>query len=160
VAGVPQENASEKTLKRREYLKKYYEQNKHLYAARSKKYTAANREKVRERNREWNKRNKDRTAQYNKRTRERHRDRMRLYGLISSPGAEQFLVAKRDGCVYCGSTNDLQIDHIFPQSRGGEHAIRNMQWLCIKCNRSKSDQTEEEFFAHIKLVLDKITRRS
>ena len=52
-------------------------------------------------------------------------------------------------CAYCGSVNELQIDHIHPYSRGGAHSIENFQPLCRPCNSAKRDKTEAEYFALI-----------
>ena len=51
-------------------------------------------------------------------------------------------VYKRDGgrCVYCGSTENLQIDHIIPFSKGGDTCVENLQLLCRKCNLEKSNK--------------------
>ena len=48
-------------------------------------------------------------------------------------------VFKRDGftCRECDSPNDLQVDHIYPWSRGGTHDLANLQTLCGPCNRRK-----------------------
>ncbi len=43
-------------------------------------------------------------------------------------------------CVYCGSTENLQLDHIIPFSRGGATTIENLQLLCQRCNLEKSNK--------------------
>lgn len=51
-------------------------------------------------------------------------------------------VWNRDGgqCVQCGSKVNLEFDHIIPVSKGGANTYRNIQLLCEKCNRSKSNK--------------------
>lgn len=51
-------------------------------------------------------------------------------------------VYKRDGgrCVYCGSVENLHLDHIIPFSRGGATNVENLQLLCQKCNLEKSNK--------------------
>lgn len=51
------------------------------------------------------------------------------------------IVFTRDGgrCQCCGSTLSLEYDHITPYSCGGTSAVSNIQLLCQKCNRSKSN---------------------
>lgn len=51
------------------------------------------------------------------------------------------IVFTRDGgiCQCCGSTVDLEYDHIMPFSCGGGNEVSNIQLLCQKCNRSKSN---------------------
>ena len=59
--------------------------------------------------------------------------------------ALRFLVLKRDRfcCVACGRSPAtapglvLEIDHIFPWSKGGETIEENLQTLCFDCNRGK-----------------------
>jgi HNH endonuclease len=59
---------------------------------------------------------------------------------IPEPVKEE--VFERDGgqCVKCGSTRDLQYDHVIPYSRGGSNSATNIQLLCGDCNRAKSNR--------------------
>lgn len=51
------------------------------------------------------------------------------------------IVFTRDGgvCQCCGSSQNLEFDHITPFSCGGNSSVSNIQLLCQKCNRSKSN---------------------
>lgn len=51
----------------------------------------------------------------------------------------QKIVYDRDGgqCVECGSTFNLQYDHIIPVTMGGATTVENLQLLCAACNQSK-----------------------
>lgn len=43
-------------------------------------------------------------------------------------------------CVYCDSTENLQVDHIKPVSKGGKDNIENLQPLCKTCNVKKGNK--------------------
>lgn len=49
------------------------------------------------------------------------------------------VVMKRDGykCQQCGSTYELQIDHIESVYNGGDSRPENLQVLCRECNTAK-----------------------
>ena len=51
-------------------------------------------------------------------------------------------VWNREGgkCVYCGSNENLHLDHIIPFSKGGDTSVENLQLLCQKCNLEKSNK--------------------
>lgn len=51
-------------------------------------------------------------------------------------------VWNRDGgkCVYCGSNENLHLEHIIPFSKGGDTSVENLQLLCQKCNLEKSNK--------------------
>lgn len=53
-------------------------------------------------------------------------------------------VKERDGyrCVACGSTDELQIDHIHPVKHGGSDDMDNLQTLCGPHNREKGAQLD------------------
>lgn len=55
-------------------------------------------------------------------------------------------VFERDNyqCQYCGSENNLTIDHIKPRSRGGLDIPSNLVTACFKCNLIKNNRTPKE----------------
>jgi hypothetical protein len=88
------------------------------------------------------------------RDRERRRQRSldRAHDLLNSeqsPGPRRGAITRdmrrlvwdRDGgaCTECGSTFDLQYDHIIPVAMGGATTAENLQLLCSDCNRRKWD---------------------
>jgi 5-methylcytosine-specific restriction endonuclease McrA len=52
----------------------------------------------------------------------------------------------RDGykCVYCGSKDELTIDHMVPSSRGGKTSFENCVTACRSCNNKKNNRTPSE----------------
>lgn len=45
-------------------------------------------------------------------------------------------------CQYCGKRfnhNELTYDHVWPQSKGGDHSWENLVAACKPCNHSKAD---------------------
>lgn len=40
-------------------------------------------------------------------------------------------------CDYCGSSDNLALDHIFPQKYGGQDNAENLIFACRTCNSSK-----------------------
>jgi len=63
----------------------------------------------------------------------RARKRSRLSNAVMSE------VWIRDGgkCVECGSTEDLEFDHVIPFSKGGSCTADNLRILCRQCNRKR-----------------------
>jgi 5-methylcytosine-specific restriction endonuclease McrA len=55
-------------------------------------------------------------------------------------------VMKRDGnrCQYCGTHEDLTIDHVIPRSRGGLDTWENLVAACNRCNHKKGNHTPKE----------------
>lgn len=40
-------------------------------------------------------------------------------------------------CAYCGSKENLTLDHIIPRSKGGSDRLTNVLCACKNCNNSK-----------------------
>jgi len=59
-------------------------------------------------------------------------------------------VIERDGlyCVYCDDDlrdAEIHMDHVIPESRGGETSYNNLQVTCRKCNLAKGTLSEDDF---------------
>lgn len=69
------------------------------------------------------------------------------YGLKLNPKSKQKTrfgrpvrnKVKKEKCAWCGTTEDLQLDHILAKCNGGDNYIENCQVLCRKCNLIKRD---------------------
>lgn len=62
-------------------------------------------------------------------------------GVISQAVKDQVWRLDKGKCRKCGSTENLQFDHIYPWSKGGQADVGNVQLLCQRCNRQKSAGT-------------------
>ena len=49
-------------------------------------------------------------------------------------------------CAYCGSDEDITIDHVIPRSKGGMDTIENMVSCCETCNHDKAHTPWEEWY--------------
>jgi len=59
----------------------------------------------------------------------------------------------RNTCQYCGKTyskENLNLEHVIPESQGGLMTWENIVLACIKCNTKKSNRTPKE--AHMVLL--------
>ena len=71
--------------------------------------------------------------------------RMRMYkGLLSGKlqvsslfKDERWKMETGARCVYCGSTENLSVDHLFPRIKGGADHVENLVCSCKSCNSSK-----------------------
>lgn len=61
----------------------------------------------------------------------------------------------REKCNYCGSTHELEIDHILPVSKGGNSNSENLQVLCKQCNILKFNHivNQEECLKQHKVII-------
>lgn len=60
------------------------------------------------------------------------------------PEHVRIAVWRRDGgkCAHCSSREKLEYDHIVPISKGGGNTERNIELLCERCNREKSNRIQ------------------
>ncbi|WP_017590069.1 RNA-guided endonuclease IscB [Nocardiopsis ganjiahuensis] len=70
-------------------------------------------------------------------------------GTLAGFEVREYLLAKFDrACVYCGATNvPLNLDHVYPRSRGGSDRVSNLVLACVPCNQTKADRPVEEFLS-------------
>jgi 5-methylcytosine-specific restriction endonuclease McrA len=59
------------------------------------------------------------------------------YMLVRKQRIKEVFSRDEHVCRYCGSTDNLEIDHIIPLALGGSNDPDNLQILCKKCNRKK-----------------------
>jgi len=73
-------------------------------------------------------------------------------------------VIERDGihCVYCDddlTDSEIHMDHVIPESKGGETTYNNLQVTCRKCNLAKGTLSEEEFTKRLRVRAINILNR-
>ena len=104
---------------------------------------------------EGRRKNAETVKRWRERNAEVSRQRLRLANQkrkAAKLGQESRIVTTKDAarilnsaCVNCGDRDKIQIDHIIPLSRGGRHAIGNLQPLCSFCNLSKNNSLQIEW---------------
>ena len=55
---------------------------------------------------------------------------------------QEVLASNNGQCVACGSSDDIQVDHIRPVSRGGCNSRSNLQPMCSTCNLRKGNRLD------------------
>lgn len=106
----------------------------------SVKYRVNNKDKKNAYQNKWRKDNPE-----NRRFHEMNRER-RIHDTPKElmPSNAELLAWKEiygNDCCYCGSTENLTLEHLDPISKGGTHTLDNLLWACRSCNCSKKDDT-------------------
>ena len=73
--------------------------------------------------------------------------RVNLFDVTPSFAKRKLFRRDRFACAYCGlcfQEQDLQCEHIVPESRGGRWAWMNLVTACAPCNGRKADRTPDE----------------
>lgn len=117
----------------REAARKYYAENQGERLVYAKKYRELNRSLIRKRARERYAAN---PGLYRLRARER---------AFTGETAAYVAELLEQPCAYCGSTEQIEIEHVVPYSRGGKTEPDNLVPACLPCNRSKGAKTPTEW---------------
>jgi hypothetical protein len=70
---------------------------------------------------------------------------------VFGPSADQLETLYREQAGQCSlsgvtlTQHNMVLDHRIPKSKGGEHSIDNLQWLCDKVNTAKGTLSQEDF---------------
>lgn len=73
--------------------------------------------------------------------------RVNLFDVVPSLSKDKLLKRDRYTCAYCSmvfSGQNLQCEHIVPQSKGGQWSWMNIVSACSQCNGRKADRTPEQ----------------
>jgi 5-methylcytosine-specific restriction endonuclease McrA len=85
-----------------------------------------------------------------------HRERARADGQDLPYGLRELeeLARAAQTCAYCKRPLDFsfQFDHRTPTSRGGAHALANIELACCDCNSAKGAMDADEFKALLSLL--------
>lgn len=127
-----------------EKTKAWYRENRERAIARSIKNRAKNRAVDQAASRKWRAANPVEARLLAKAR------RARLKGAktekVTKRDLEALLKRQMGLCAVCGvGLSAKHLDHIMPLALGGEHAVRNLQYLCPSCNMSKSAKHPVDF---------------
>ena len=142
---------------KREYDKRYRELNKEKKSEQNRKWNEENKEKKAEYNKKWREENKEERAKYGKKWREENREHTIEYKREKRKRWRSKCVEYLGGkCVKCGTTHNLQFDHIKREGKKYEitrrlsNNLNNLkeeldkcQLLCYDCHKikTKSERT-------------------
>lgn len=91
----------------------------------------------------YRQRNADRVKENNNRRKARKSNT--LENVFTEKDRQQLLLEFNGCCAYCGVKSDkMEMDHVIPLSRGGQHTKSNIVPACFNCNRSKGAKTPEQ----------------
>jgi 5-methylcytosine-specific restriction endonuclease McrA len=104
--------------------RRLYQQNPEKYAAQRDRWRVENLDRHR---------HIARLAQARRRTAKKSNSNLS----VSTRDWEKLVTRANGHCAYCNERAPLTMDHVIPLSRGGRHAIGNLQPVCEQCNKRK-----------------------
>ena len=126
------------------YRERHYERLKEKRLAQAPANNAANRE-------DRNAKVRARALAEPEKERARISNRLALSkgakGRITKADIRCLFVSQFNACLYCKAdlSAGWHLDHRMPLSRGGAHALHNLQLLCALCNLRKTDKDPDEY---------------
>ncbi len=82
-----------------------------------------------------------------------HSSKAYVFNLHATSSAEAKRLWRRDikekwqnKCAYCGSGDNLTIDHVVPRCKGGSDFTKNVVCCCSKCNQKKGHEPWDEWY--------------
>lgn len=156
---IASEAIDEAKLKRRTYERAYREKNREKVLEKNRRWYARNAETERERklayrnenlekarkySREYNAENKPRIATI---ARNRRAKQRRNGGSHTQAEVDAIMKMQRGKCAICraGLDGKCHVDHIISLKAGGSNDRRNLQILCVPCNKSKAARDPIDF---------------
>ena len=112
-----------------------------------------NEERCRKSSKIWAKNNSKMTRAKDRKWKRKNRPKMRIYEALRHKRYKEIegnvrakdLIAWKEmygqSCCYCGSLEDLTLEHIDPIIKNGTHTLENLLWACRSCNASKGKNT-------------------
>lgn len=67
-------------------------------------------------------------------------DYQEQYRSFSKTRHKRLLIQIGRRCAYCGSAENLTIDHLVPRSKGGRDHPANLVLACLSCNNRKGSK--------------------
>lgn len=126
--------------KKKPYQDEYRQKNRTRINEQKIRHYEANKERIRQQQKDYYQNNKDDFVIYSENRRSRKQN---AAGSHTCDQALGLLTAQNYKCVNCKcclKRNKKHLDHIVPLALGGSNDIKNLQWLCAKCNLSKKDK--------------------
>lgn len=79
-------------------------------------------------------------------------------GDLAGYEVREYLLEKwRRKCAYCNAQSlPLEVEHIYPKSKGGSNRVSNLTLACVPCNQSKGNKDIKDFLAKKPDVLSRI----
>ena len=116
-----------------------------------------------DKHRHWREKNQKENNVYywNKRARKLNENAKNRYGLNDKVSGKEImeLYNSLKKCSYCDTplkNSECHIDHVKPLANGGSNFIENLTISCPKCNTTKNNKDQSDFYEYVKTVYLKL----